>query len=81
MPSCPYKKVHKSSSINRDNGIDDDSLVIECPSHYEALHGTATIQRFIAEIDGPFSKKLENLLAIFGHETQLEVTHSMKNYY
>jgi len=29
--------------------------------------------------NGSFARKLENLLAMFGHETQLEVTHSMKN--
>ena len=29
--------------------------------------------------NGSFARKLENLLAMFGHETQLEVTRSMKN--
>jgi len=55
-----------------------DLPIIECPSHCKALQAVATIQRFIAEMDGPFARKLENLLVMFGPETQLEVTHSMK---
>jgi len=73
------REVHKNSLISGgDNDIDDDSPVIECPSYHEALQAAATIQRFIAEINGPFARKLGNLLATFGHETQLEVTCSCK---
>jgi len=53
------REVHENSSINgEDNDIDDDSPVIESPSHHEALQATATLQRFIVEIDGPFARKL-----------------------
>jgi len=74
------REVHENSSISgEDNDIDDDSPAIECPSRYEALQATATIQKFVAEMNGPFAKKLENILAMFGHKTQLEITRSMKN--
>jgi len=55
------REAYENSSIS--GGDNDNSPVIECPSHCEALQATATIQRFIAEMDDSFARKLENIWA------------------
>ncbi|KAJ7820524.1 hypothetical protein B0H14DRAFT_2371988 [Mycena olivaceomarginata] len=57
------------------NGGDDghnDLLPELKPTRKEALQAVSTLQKYLADVDSSFARKLELGLATFGRETQLE---------
>ncbi|THU88175.1 DDE-domain-containing protein [Dendrothele bispora CBS 962.96] len=64
----------KEGSSDQDIWFDDvnEDSFIPRPTHREALKAVSVIQRYAQDIDEPFARKLENLLASFGRQTRLE---------
>lgn len=62
-----------------DNSGDED--IAEKPSHKDALTAASTLGKYIADLNDPFVRKLEALLASFGRQTWLEATYNMEPTY
>ncbi|KAJ3734885.1 hypothetical protein DFJ43DRAFT_1062044 [Lentinula guzmanii] len=60
-----------------DDDKDDDTAPLVRPSRCQALQAVATLQSFIGAMDEPYARKLESILASFGHQTCLEESHYM----
>ncbi|GLB34609.1 putative DDE superfamily endonuclease [Lyophyllum shimeji] len=62
------------------NGGDDgdDEGVDEKPTRKDALTAAFTLQRYIADLNEPFARKLEGILASFGRQTRLEASRAME---
>ncbi|KAF7347008.1 DDE-domain-containing protein [Mycena venus] len=67
-----------SDAAGGDDDQDDDADLVVRPSRREALAAVSTLQRFTATLNDDFSRKLDAVLARFGHQTQLEETNQMK---
>jgi hypothetical protein len=63
------------------NGGDDEDAVEAKPTRKEALTAAFTLRRYIADINEPFARKLEGILASFGHQTRLEEVSTMETTY
>ena len=60
------------------DNIDEEAVEVK-PTRKEALSTAAfTLQKFIADINEPYARKLEGILTSFGHQTRLEEVHMME---
>jgi len=70
-------------SMETNGGDDPDDLgdeVMEVkPSRREALAASMTLQRFVANMDDPFARRLEALLANFGRQTRFEESIALRS--
>ncbi|KAF5357639.1 hypothetical protein D9758_007503 [Tetrapyrgos nigripes] len=72
------QEARENSEINGgDDDADDDAPLEDRPSRREAMEAVSVLQRYTHEIDEPFARKLEVILASFGRQTRLEATHAM----
>ncbi|KAJ7910976.1 hypothetical protein B0H13DRAFT_1876158 [Mycena leptocephala] len=62
----------ENKEINGGDDNHDDSSEDPKPTRKEALQAVSTLQKYLADVDGAFARKLEMGLATFGRETQLE---------
>jgi hypothetical protein len=59
--------------VNGGDDVDEDIQVVQGkPTRKEALTAAFTLQQYIADINEPFARKLECILASFGCQTRLE---------
>jgi hypothetical protein len=61
-----------------DGGDDLEEAAEVKPTRKEALTAAFTLQRYVADINKPFARKLEGILASFGHQTRLEEVSAME---
>jgi hypothetical protein len=60
-----------------DDDVDDDTDFDPRPTHREALATVSTPQKDTSSMNDDFARKLEQLLASFGRQTQFEETNSL----
>ncbi|KAG6842120.1 hypothetical protein H0H87_011485, partial [Tephrocybe sp. NHM501043] len=58
-----------------EDDVDDEPK----PTHREALLAVSTLQKYISDIDDPFTQKFEVILGAFGHQTRINAAQSLKN--
>lgn len=65
--------------IEVNGGYDSDSdAVDQKPTRKEALTAAFALRSYVADINEPFARKLEGILASFGRQTRLEETQSLE---
>ena len=57
----------------------DDEEINVTPSHRDALAASMTLQRYVADINDSFARKLEAILASFGRQVRLEESRTMRS--
>ncbi|KAJ7831605.1 hypothetical protein B0H14DRAFT_3713286 [Mycena olivaceomarginata] len=62
-----------------DDDVEDNMGFQPCPTRREALSATQTLRKYTETLDDGFARKLEQLLASFGRQTQLEETNAPCN--
>jgi len=65
------------------NGGYDDSDVVrnKKPTRKEALAAALTLRNYVADINQPFARNLEDILTSFGRQTKLEEARAMEPTY
>jgi hypothetical protein len=77
MDMCEAEKMAEGNG-----GCDvDDNVVDEKPTRKEALTAASTLRSYIADINEPFTRKLEGILAGFGRQTRLEEARALEPTY
>ena len=74
-------EAEQMMEVNGGYDIEVDEMVQVKPTRKEALTATFTLQtqKYIANINEPFTRKLEGtILTSFGHQTRLESNHMME---
>jgi hypothetical protein len=71
------QKMRSGEQDQEGKGGDDDDEVEPKPSRKDALQAASTLQRYIADLDEPFARKLEVVLSSFGRETRREEARMM----
>lgn len=66
--------------VNGGDDVDDEKTRVK-PMRKEALTAAFTLQKYIADINEPFARKLEDILASFGRQTRLEGVQAMESTY
>ncbi|KAF9501872.1 hypothetical protein BDN71DRAFT_1438594 [Pleurotus eryngii] len=74
------QEMREAMEMMEVNGGDDgeDGVIEEKPTRKEALTAAATLGKYISDINEPFARKLEAILASFGRQTRLEATCSLE---
>ena len=70
---------HREKNVG--DGVDDDpdeSPEVK-PSRQEALAAVSTLSKYIADLDEPFTRKLEVVLTSFGRQTCLDGSNSLRS--
>ncbi|KAF5350390.1 hypothetical protein D9758_012458 [Tetrapyrgos nigripes] len=71
-------EAQESAAINGgDDDVDDDAPLQPRPSRREALQAVSVIQQFVRDMEDPYARKMEAILASFGRQTHLEETRNM----
>jgi hypothetical protein len=66
-------KAMASEDANADNPDDEDEVVVRPrPTRSKALEAISTIQGYVEDIDSPYARKVEDMLASFGRQTRVE---------
>ncbi|KAJ7862526.1 hypothetical protein B0H13DRAFT_1638614 [Mycena leptocephala] len=60
-----------------DDDVNDDADFEPRPTRREALGAVSTLLKYTAVMDDNFARKMEQLLASFGRQTQLEETNTL----
>lgn len=61
-----------------DNNDSEDSVPLEpCPTYRELFQAASVINRYAEHIDDPVARKLEAILASFGHQMRLERSRAL----
>jgi hypothetical protein len=68
---------HRDTEEDDSDGNDHDGNV-KPPTRKEALIAASTIQKYIVDINDPFARKLEEVLASFGRHLRLEDSQAMR---
>jgi hypothetical protein len=68
------QRARASAEEGGDDGEEDTELK---PSRKEALQAAATLGQYIADLDGPFARRMEVVLSSFGRETRREEAQTM----
>ena len=58
--------------------FDVDSSDVVKPSCQEAITAASILQKYISDLDKPFARNLEVMLANFSHQTQLDKVQSLR---
>jgi len=69
-------KAQQMKEINRGDEL-DNAGDMDKPTQKETLQAISTIQKYIADINKPFARKLELSLMEFGHQTRLDEAQSL----
>ena len=74
---------HKAAQMLEIMGGDDvdEDFNDDKPACKDALAAAITLQKYVADINEPFARKLETILASFGCQTRLEESHALKPTY
>ncbi|KAF9499127.1 hypothetical protein BDN71DRAFT_1442694 [Pleurotus eryngii] len=75
------RQAEEMMEINGGDDGGDEGQVMEKPTRKAALTAVTTLADYIADINDPFVRKLEAVLAQFGRQTRLDVTRSMEPSY
>ncbi|KAH9959916.1 hypothetical protein BGW80DRAFT_1183061 [Lactifluus volemus] len=59
------------------NGGDDDEIV-NIPSHRDALAASLVLQRYVADLNDPRARELEDILTGFGRQVRLQQSREME---
>jgi hypothetical protein len=70
--------VFETVQQHRDAEEDDGDGNAKKPTRKEALIAASTIQKYIVDINDPFARKLEEVLASFGRHVRLEDSQAMR---
>jgi len=74
-----FQAVMDTKGLGGHDGSDEDDFSADIrPSRTEALCAARTLQKYIQDINDPFARKLETILASFGHQTCLAESQAMK---
>ncbi|KAJ7362522.1 hypothetical protein DFH08DRAFT_950786 [Mycena albidolilacea] len=71
------KAVQRARASAEEGGDDREEDTELKPSRKEALQAAATLGQYIADLDGPFARKMEVVLSSFGCETRREEAQTM----
>ncbi|KAH0589879.1 hypothetical protein H2248_000070 [Termitomyces sp. 'cryptogamus'] len=75
------REAEQNREKNGGDVLDDDDEAISekpSPSRREALSAASTLLTYISDVDQPYARKLEGILANFGHQTRLEEFQSLR---
>jgi len=64
------KCAHIVDDLN-DSSLDDDHNIMIKPSCQDAITATSILQKYVADLDNSFTRKLEVILANFNCQTHL----------
>jgi DDE superfamily endonuclease len=70
-------EVEQMMEVNGGDDIDEETVQVK-PTRKEALTAAFTLQKYIADINEPFARKLEGKLASFGYQTRMEGNRMME---
>ncbi|THU78816.1 hypothetical protein K435DRAFT_699370 [Dendrothele bispora CBS 962.96] len=71
------REAQECSTINGgDDDVVDDAPLEARPTRRDALQAASTMQKYFQDIDDPFARKLESILASFGRQTRLDEMQS-----
>jgi hypothetical protein len=71
------QNIRNGEQDREKNGGDDKEEVEPKPSRKEVLQAASTLRKYIADLDGPFARKMEAMLSMFGRETRREEARAM----
>ena len=72
--------AEQMAEVNGGDDVDEDTVEMK-PTRKEALTAAFTLQKYVADINEPFARKLEAILASFGRQTRMEEAHMMETTY
>lgn len=74
------REAEQHREKNAGDGVDDDSGASPevKPSRREALAATLTLSKYVADLNEPYARKLEAILASFGRQTRLDASNSLR---
>lgn len=72
--------MERRAAEHAGDGMDDnsDERPEVRPSRREALAAASTLSKYVADLDEPFARKLEVILASLGRRTRLEASNSLR---
>ena len=70
-------EVAQMIGVNGGDNIDIEMVQVK-PTRKEALTAAFALQKYIADINEPFARKLDGALASFGYQTRMEGNHMME---
>jgi len=70
-------EAEQMMEVNGGCDVDDDAIDPK-PSRKEALMAAFILRNYVADINEPFTHKLESILASFGRQTRLEEAQPME---
>ena len=70
-------EAEQMMEVNRGDNIEEEMVQVK-PTCKETLTAAFTLQKYIADINELFARKLEGILVGFGHQTQMEGNHMME---
>lgn len=59
-------------------GYDDEDDVDQKPTRNEALAAAFTLRSYVADINEPYARRLESIIATFGRQTRLEEAQALE---
>jgi hypothetical protein len=71
------QKMLNRKEDHKKNGHDDDEEVEPKLSRKEVLQATSILRQYVADLDDPFTRKMEAMLSTFGCETRREEAKTM----
>ncbi|GLB43834.1 putative CENP-B ARS binding protein-like protein [Lyophyllum shimeji] len=73
-------EAEQMMEVNGGDDVDKDTVEVK-PTRKEALTAAFTLQKYVADINEPFARKLEGILASFGRQIWLEEVCRMETTY
>ena len=70
-------EVEQMIEVNGGDDINMETVQVK-PTRKEALTAAFTLQKYIADINEPFARKLDGALASFGYQTRMEGNRMME---
>jgi hypothetical protein len=74
-------EAEQMMEVNEGYDVDNDHHSDKKPTRKEALAAAFTLRSYVADINEPFARKLEGILASFGRQTRLEGAQSLEPTY
>ncbi|KIM36342.1 hypothetical protein M413DRAFT_78330 [Hebeloma cylindrosporum] len=72
-------EARENIDITGGDDIEDGIPINPRPTHRDALKATATIARYIEDLNDPIARKMESLLASFNMKIRLDESRAMKH--
>ena len=70
-------EAEQMMEVNGGDNIEEEMVQVK-PTRKEALTAAFTLQKYIADINELFARKLEGILVNFGHQTRMEGNRMME---